>query len=76
MMREFSDMGVMGYGNIFMVLWWGFVVVMIVLLVRGLMRSPGGRKQPQTPLDILKARYAQGEIGQDEYETKRRDLEK
>jgi len=76
MMRELSDMGVMGYSNIFMVLWWTFVVVMVVLLVRGLMRNPGSEKREKTPLDTLKRRYAQGEIDREQYETQRRVLEK
>jgi putative membrane protein len=35
----------------------------------------GSAKSNQTPLEILKSRYARGEISQEEYEQVRRDLE-
>ncbi len=34
-----------------------------------------GAASGQTPVEILKARYASGEITRDEYEQRRRDLE-
>jgi putative membrane protein len=36
----------------------------------------GPAKMDQTPLEILKARYARGEISREEYEQMRRDLER
>lgn len=35
----------------------------------------GPPKTSETPLDVLKARYARGEISREEYEQMRRDLE-
>jgi putative membrane protein len=58
------------------VLWWVILGVGIVLLVRLLRREPqGGAPPTETALDVLKKRYARGEIGQEEFEQKRRDLE-
>lgn len=69
---------VMGLGWIFMVLVWVLVVVGIVALVRWLGMSSGERRKEadKTALEILRERYARGEIERDEYEQKRRDLEK
>jgi len=36
--------------------------------------SHGGGREVESPLDILKARYAKGEINKDEYEQIKRDL--
>lgn len=69
--------GWMGFGWIFMVLFWGLAIVGVVALVRWLGVGPGGRDQAprRTPLEILQERYARGEIEHEEYERKRRDLE-
>jgi putative membrane protein len=51
------------------------LVVGIVLLVRLLRREPPtGGPPAETALDILKKRYARGEIGREEFEQKKRDL--
>lgn len=69
--------GWMGFGGIFMILFWVLIIVGIFALVRWLMMS--GRSGPdqsrKTPLETLKERYARGEIDQEEYERKRRELE-
>ncbi|MCC5859799.1 MAG: SHOCT domain-containing protein [Ectothiorhodospiraceae bacterium] len=61
-----------------MILFWAVVIALVILLVRWLGGaggdSPAGRSRP-APLDILKERYARGEIDRDEYEQRRRDLE-
>jgi putative membrane protein len=57
------------------VLWWVILGVGIVLLVRLLRREPqAGAPPAETALDVLKKRYARGEIGKDEFEQKKRDI--
>lgn len=76
----------MMYGNgmmnpvmwIFMVLFWGLAIFGLICVVRwlvGLGKSEGGKETSQKPLDILKARYARGEIGKEEFEQMKKDLE-
>jgi putative membrane protein len=69
----------MGFGMISMVLFWVLVIVGIVVLVRwtaaGTGTSSAGPTSGKTALDILKERYARGEIQRDEFEQKKRDLE-
>lgn len=79
---EFGGWG-MGFGFLFMILFWALVILGIVALVRWLMqesqarREQDGRALPRdkTPLEIVQERYARGEIDREEYEQKRRDLE-
>jgi len=66
----------MGFGWIFMILFWALVILGVVALARWILStgtSAGGAGRP--PLDILKERYARGEITRDQYEQMRRDLE-
>ncbi|OIQ98109.1 hypothetical protein GALL_198730 [mine drainage metagenome] len=67
----------MGVGFVFMLLFWGFIILGITALVRWLMTqsSPGRNSRDKTPLEIVQERYARGEIDRDEYEQKKRDLE-
>ena len=73
----------MGFGNwgwgggmgLGMVLFWGALIAVIVLVVRSLGNDAVARGGDKTPLQILKERYARGEIGKDEFEQKQRDLE-
>lgn len=72
-----GDFG-MGFGMIISVLFWVLVIVGVVLLVRwlgaGASQQPSAPR-PETPLDVLKKRYARGEIGKEEFEEKKRDLQ-
>ncbi|MGP1676862.1 MAG: SHOCT domain-containing protein [Burkholderiales bacterium] len=66
--------GAMGIG---MLLFWGLVIVAIVVLARSFGGKSAGsepRLREKTALDILSERYAKGEIGKAEFEEKRRDL--
>jgi putative membrane protein len=57
-----------------MLLFWGLVIGGIVVGIRWLVRQ-GGEPRSDRALDILRERYARGEIGKEEFETRRRDLE-
>lgn len=69
-----GNMGGMGFG---MLLFWALIIALIVLVVRNVSTrdDDAGRTASRSPLDILKERYARGEIEQDEFERKRRDLQ-
>ena len=59
------------FGGLLWLAFWGAVIYLIVAFAR----SSGRRQAPHDdPLDILKRRYARGEIDRDEYERMRRDL--
>ncbi len=76
-----------GAGFVWGLMWISFVILVVALLVlavRWFLRSersqggPGGGPPvggtSQTPLDILRERYARGEIDDDEYERRRAKL--
>lgn len=62
----------MGIGWIFMLLFWTLVILGIIAIVKWL--SGSGNARNNTALEILQARYARGEIDQQEYQQKRNDL--
>jgi len=68
------DGGMMGLGWIVMLLFWGVVAVGVVLAVRWFL-GQNRRAGSEIPLEILKRRYAAGEISREEYERMRRELE-
>lgn len=78
-----GDMGSMGWGGgwglfgmLHMVLWWVLIVLGIVVLLKWLFGSPT-RAAPETgnrALEVLRERYARGEIESEEFEKKKRDL--
>lgn len=67
----------MGFGMISVVLFWVLVILGIVILVKWIAAGTSGAGQlpAKTALDILKERYARGEIGREEFEQKKRDIE-
>lgn len=68
--------GHMLFGGLMMVVFWGGIIALIVLFVRGLTRSEGEAavQQRPMPLEFLQERYARGEIDKQEYEERRKDL--
>ena len=66
--------GAWGLGMMVMMLvFWGLVIVGIVLAIRWF-AGQGERSRSDRALDILRERYARGEINKDEFEAKQRDL--
>lgn len=65
-----------GFGWIFMILVLVLIVVGIAALAKWFSSSGGpGAGADMRPLDILKERYARGDITREQYEQMRRDLE-
>lgn len=56
--------------------WWIMWLVFILWIFATPFRIPGQRSRKITPLDILKKRFALGEIDEEEYEKKKNILEK
>lgn len=63
-----------GLGWFFMVLFWVAVIAGIVYFVRWLVSKDREMSKEKTALDILKERYAKGEISKEEFEEKKKDL--
>ncbi len=65
-----------GYGGMFM---WIIFLIVIGLLIYFIVQAQKTKGQTPTqnesPLDILKRRYAKGEIAREEYERMKKDLE-
>lgn len=67
-------------GGLMMLLFWGGIIALIFFAIRAFSGSGSRAASKQTnsgesALDILKKRYARGELSKEEYETIRDDLE-
>ncbi len=65
------------FGMVSMLLFWALLIAAVVVLAR---HAWGSNKSPEnlqgkTAINILKERYARGEIEREEFEQKKRDLE-
>nr|WP_290667079.1 SHOCT domain-containing protein [Ardenticatena sp.] len=83
--------GWFGFGGLWMILFWVILILLVVWIITRLFpqiqignetlrqTGPGYANAPhaqaETPLDILKKRYARGEITREEFERMRQDLE-
>ncbi len=67
----------MGLGGLMMVIFWGALVAIAVLLFGRAARPPldDGQASGESPLDILKRRFAAGEITRQQYDEMRSVLE-
>jgi putative membrane protein len=62
-------------GWIMMLVFWGLIIAGIVVLVRTLTgRSAFGQSDPDGALEILRRRYATGEIAREQFEEMKRTL--
>ena len=75
MMGGYGWGGGWGFGMIGMLLWWLLIILGIVLLAKWLFGGgPGGGRSQNRALEILRERYARGEIDRKEFEERKRDL--
>ncbi len=80
-MMSFGFTPFSGFGWIFMLVFWCFIVWIIISLIRGgfggsYMCGQGHNTDTheKSPLEILKERYAKGEIDKKEFDEKKRDI--
>ena len=75
-----SSMGIWGWvGPLAMIAFWGLIIVGAVVLIRYLLvktrESTTGNGARRDALEILKERYARGEIHKEEFEQKKLELQ-
>jgi putative membrane protein len=70
----------MGFGFIFILIFWGVVIAVAIWLGKSLMNENGslsgifGSQGKNSAMEILERRYASGEITRDEFEIMKTDI--
>ncbi len=62
----------MVFGGIWMILFWGGIIALIIWAIKRLSERGGGERR--NAMDIARERYARGEISREQYEQLRKDL--
>lgn len=62
----------------YMWLFWVLLIVVVLVLIKAFSARPGADSgaRPESPLEVLKTRYARGEIDEEEFHRRRSELEK
>jgi len=64
-------------GGLMMILFWGVVIALIVFAVKWFTDNQGGgNRGKRDAVDILRERFASGEIDEEEFDRRRKALEK
>lgn len=62
------------FGLLFSILWWVLLLTVAIALVQWVIRQSKTSMPDSKAIDILKERYARGEIDKEEYEERKRVL--
>jgi len=54
--------------------WWAFVIAALIWFVKWLVRGGGKHRGGSSALDVLKERYAKGEVSKQEFDEKKKDI--
>ena len=74
---EYGPMMNYGFGHGGMFMWLIFTIILVVaiyFIVKALKAKDTGMQGQDTPLDILKKRYAKGEITKEEFDRMKREI--
>jgi len=67
--------GMMGGGMwILGLIFWILIIIGLILLIKYLWEGAGTRRGEESALEVLKKRYARGDITKEEFEEKKKDL--
>jgi putative membrane protein len=61
-------------GPVMMIAFWALIVTAVVFFIRYLVRESRRSGRDTPVIEILKTRYAKGEISKEEFEEKKKDL--
>ena len=68
--------GGMGFGGIVLnLIFWFVLIYALFSLSQGGKKGPGECRHKETPMDVLKRRYAAGEIKEEEYQRIKKELQ-
>lgn len=71
MMHGFGGYGLgMGFGSIFMILFWAVIIYLLFTLLRS-----NTRQSSDSAIEILRERYAKGEISKEQFEQMKKELQ-
>ena len=76
----FGGLGLVSlFGFLIVIAFWGLIITALVLGIRWLIRADRRGQQPppaatMDPLEVLRHRYAKGEIDEEEFERRRKTL--
>jgi len=76
--QGYSMWGMGWFGGLIMIFFWIIIIVGAVLVIRYFMADKGGTlgASERDPLEILRERYAKGEIDTQEFEERKNNLER
>lgn len=77
MMHWFGDYGYgmgHGFGWLFMILFWVVIILLVISLAKLLSKRCAGEKTDRSAEEILKVRYARGEITKEEFDRMKKDI--
>jgi len=63
-----------GGGWFMMIIWWLIIIAAIVVAVKWLSQQKSQQLKEDSAIEILKKRYARGEISKEEFEEKKNEL--
>lgn len=76
---EYGHMGWGGgygmLGGLMMLVFWGVVIALVVMAVRWFSSGAQTKQEPQDALEILKSRFANGELDEEQYRKRKSVLE-
>ena len=61
-------------GSIWMLLFWGGLIILVIWGIKKLSQKGGGGGEGKSALDIARERYARGEITKEQFEQMKKDL--
>ena len=67
-------MGHMIFGNLGALIFWGVLALLSYVAVRATINRVGSDSKSNDPVDILRRRYARGEIDKEEFDRRMKDL--